>query len=595
MCRGPSSPNASPWRGRSDIAGLTRFATRAGQFGQPRPAIGGDAAAKSSENGRPTARAGSGKDFAIPPAVMRPAAARLLAFALVVAVGATALGQSSPADDRRRLAAALPGRQLVEPGREPGAAGARESAALIGFINNGGNRRLHPDFGGYSGRTPATSTASPTWSCPAPSPSARCSSITTTRATASARRSIRFPIRRSRSRTGSKAGRRATRRPGGDRHMLIVDRDNKRLYELFDLGWDGTQVDRRLRRVLRPAGQRPPARRLDVGGRGRDWRSCPASCATTRSTAPARSPMPSASRCAPPTASTSGRPRTWPAATRGAAQGHAAAAEGVEGHLGLSAGDAEDLPRDEEVRPHRRRQRIGHVHQRRLRSALGQRRPQPGVPQPPRQRLRGDSARLARRRRPAATAVHRPGARRPNLWSSVTGYGVSLGWTPPAGALAGHVLDVGSGPGSTNIGSLPIAAPAAGFAATAPAGRYYVRVRAGAACGVGAGVERESCSTCRRGAACPRRRARWSSRASRAPCRWPGGRRRVPRPTCVEAGYAPGAVNAAILDVGASRSTRRPGAARHLLRAGPGPERLRAAGAGGQRGRGRGSLTAARG
>ena len=29
--------------------------------------------------------------------------------------------------------------------------------------------------------------------------------------------------------------------PGGDRHMLIVDRDNRHLYELFDLRWNGSQ------------------------------------------------------------------------------------------------------------------------------------------------------------------------------------------------------------------------------------------------------------------------------------------------------------------------------------------------------------------
>ena len=28
---------------------------------------------------------------------------------------------------------------------------------------------------------------------------------------------------------------------GGDRHMLIVDRDNRHLYELFDLRWNGSQ------------------------------------------------------------------------------------------------------------------------------------------------------------------------------------------------------------------------------------------------------------------------------------------------------------------------------------------------------------------
>ena len=29
--------------------------------------------------------------------------------------------------------------------------------------------------------------------------------------------------------------------PGGDRHMLIVDRDRRHLYELYDLRWNGAQ------------------------------------------------------------------------------------------------------------------------------------------------------------------------------------------------------------------------------------------------------------------------------------------------------------------------------------------------------------------
>ena len=105
----------------------------------------------------------------------------------------------------------------------------------------------------------------------------------------------------------------------------------------------------------------------------------------------------------------------WPASHRGrqqrsgAAHGRAAAAEGVARTSPVTRRSAEDLPRDEELRPDRRRQRIGHVRQRHLRYALGQRRAQPGVPQPSRQRLRGDPARLARHCRTAATAVHRPG------------------------------------------------------------------------------------------------------------------------------------------------------------------------------------------
>ena len=60
-------------------------------------------------------------------------------------------------------------------------------------------------------------------------------------ATGRAFRSIRFPTKRSRSRTGSKAASPAQAAPGGDRHMLIVDRDNRHLYELFDLRWNGSQ------------------------------------------------------------------------------------------------------------------------------------------------------------------------------------------------------------------------------------------------------------------------------------------------------------------------------------------------------------------
>ncbi len=176
-----------------------------------------------------------------------------------------------------------------------------------------------------------------------------------------------------------------------------------------------------------------------------------------------------------------------------------------------------------------------------------------------------------------------------NLWSSVTGYGVSLGWTPPTGALAGHVLDVGSGPGQTNIGSLPIAAPAASFAATAPAGRYYVRVRAGSACGVGA-ASNEIVLDVPSGCGVPTAPGTLAySRIARTvvaglgtgvECHdlrrggrlqpW-GRQRRDPRCRRVS------------LDRGSRAS-------RHLLRAGPGPERLRAAGAGGQRDRGRRTL-----
>ena len=109
---------------------------------------------------------------------------------------------------------------------------------------------------------------------------------------------------------------------------------------------------------------------------------------------------------------------------------------------GVPAGAAEDLPRDAALRPDRRRQRIGHVHQRRVRSALEQRRPQPGVPLADRQRLRGDRARLAWRRQAACAAPRIGGAvhvlaERPLV--------VAV-WAAAAGAEE-YVIEVGSAPG----------------------------------------------------------------------------------------------------------------------------------------------------
>ena len=72
-----------------------------------------------------------------------------------------------------------------------------------------------------------------------------------------------------------------------------------------------------------------------------------------------------------------------------------------------------------------------------------------------------------------------------NLWSSVNGYTVQIGWTPPSTSYLGHYVDVGSGPGLTNITSIPVPAPAAGLGGTVPAGRYYVRARTAASCGTG--------------------------------------------------------------------------------------------------------------
>ncbi len=96
-----------------------------------------------------------------------------------------------------------------------------------------------------------------------------------------------------------------------DRHMLILDRDNRHLYELYNVWFDGAGVAGLFGRVLRHEDERPPARGMDIRRRGRARDRPRASCATTRCTGrtSTRSATRSASRCGTRRA-TSTRPRT---------------------------------------------------------------------------------------------------------------------------------------------------------------------------------------------------------------------------------------------------------------------------------------------
>ena len=123
------------------------------------------------------------------------------------------------------------------------------SAAYIAFINNGSTRRLHPDFGG---------TASPGSVAIYGFPYAVVDGATP-------KRSVQFQysdesdgVDHSTDRSypfypipdeaidephwieGGDPGR-VDRRAVNDRHMLIVDRDNRHLYELFNVYYDGSQ------------------------------------------------------------------------------------------------------------------------------------------------------------------------------------------------------------------------------------------------------------------------------------------------------------------------------------------------------------------
>ncbi len=94
------------------------------------------------------------------------------------------------------------------------------------------------------------------------------------------------------------------------RHVLIVDKNACRLYELFDAQRERRQLEGRLGRRLEPALEPPASRTAGRRRTPRACRSCPASCATTRSP-----PAPSATRCASRPSARHARTSTPPATT----------------------------------------------------------------------------------------------------------------------------------------------------------------------------------------------------------------------------------------------------------------------------------------
>jgi len=67
--------------------------------------------------------------------------------------------------------------------------------------------------------------------------------------------------------------------------------------------------------------------------------------------------------------------------------------------------------------------------------------------------------------------------------AQVNGSQVSIQW-PPVDGAAGYLLEAGSTPDRMELGALPLSM--AGFSTSAPAGTYFVRIRAGNRCGLSA-------------------------------------------------------------------------------------------------------------
>ena len=192
---------------------------------------------------------------------------------------------------------------------------------------------------------------------------------------------------------------------GSDAHVLAVDRDHCKLYELFAASRGHEPLVGRLRRGVRPHVERVAARRVDVGRRRRAPDLPRVSSATTRWRA-GTSTTRCASRC---------RSRSGPICTRrrtGRRRAPTPTCPPMGLRLRLKASfnasalhrpGARRARRAQEVRDDRRRQRQQLVHQRRRRHAAGTTPTSNQLKTVPGQRVRGGehgrvAAQLARTR-----------------------------------------------------------------------------------------------------------------------------------------------------------------------------------------------------
>jgi hypothetical protein len=187
----------------------------------------------------PEAHRLSGKGFAKAGATMLTALPRLLALALVAATAVSLAAQSSPATVGGALPPLFPADNWWNQDISQ-APLAPQSAALINFINNGGTRRLHPDFGGYSGSGQGIY-GIPYVVVAGDQPKRQVQFYYADESDGVGQPFYPIPDQAITQPYWIEGGPPGNQSPGGDRHMLIVDKDNRRLYELFDLGWDGTK------------------------------------------------------------------------------------------------------------------------------------------------------------------------------------------------------------------------------------------------------------------------------------------------------------------------------------------------------------------
>ncbi|MGE0811703.1 MAG: hypothetical protein AB7O28_17630 [Vicinamibacterales bacterium] len=423
---------------------------------------------------------------------------------------------------------------------------AAESPALIGFINNGGTRRLHPDFGGYAG------TGNDIYGFPY-----------VVVAGDQPKRQVQFYYDDESDGVGVpfypipdqaitqpywiEGGPAGNQSPGGDRHMLIVDKDNKKLYELYDLGWDGAKWT---------AGS-GAAFDLQTNARRPDgWTSADAAGLAI---------LPGLVRydevygpgeithAFRVTVRASNNYYVWPASHKA---GSNTAAPPMGARLRLKASkDISGFP-PEMQKIFRAMKKYGLIvadngSDMYISGAFDPRWDN-DVLNPAFRGLSASDFDVVQLGWRGTTTPCNPGTPS-NLWATVSGYDVQLGWTPPAGSWLGHYLDAGSGPGLSNLASVPVPAPGTTIGGRVAAGRYYVRVRTAAACGVGPSSN-EVVVDVPSGCAVPAAPGTLTAGVSGRIVSLQWGPSTNAASYLVEAGTAPGASNLANLDVGGARA-----------------------------------------
>ncbi len=408
---------------------------------------------------------------------MRTHAVRTLAAALVVAAGVTVLGQTTTPVVGGALPPLFPADNWwhQDVSQAPVAA---ESAALIAFINNGGTRRLHPDFGGIAG--PNEIYGIPYVVVGGDQPRRQVTFYYDDESDGVGAASYPIPDQAITQPYWIEGGAPGNQAPGGDRHMLVVDRDQKKLYELYDLGWDGTKWTAGSGAIfdLQANGRRPDGwTSADAAGLA----ILPGLVKYDEVYGPDE--IDHAFRV---TVRATNSYYVWPA-SHVAGSNPSAPPNGTR--LRLKAGkDISGFPPAMQ-KIFRAMKKHGLIvadngSDMYISGAFDPRWDN-GVLNPA---FRGLSAsdfevvELGWRGGGTSSCVPGPPTA---LWATASGYDVQIGWTPPAGPVSGHVIDVGSAAGLANLGALPVWAPTMGIAGPAPAGRYYLRARAGNTCGLG--------------------------------------------------------------------------------------------------------------